>query len=197
MGKTTQFVKVGKLFSGFAFFSFILLTASNTAPTELIISEKDSGKLAIATEVAKNISTPDMNLSSPSLNSTMNSEDSACIVTAPAEIKKNTSFDGTGDCSAVLNDIGTATAVGCTEITATPYVNGVEIDPAIYAFQLGITVVEWRATDPITGNLITDDQLVIISDDEKPMASNPTPINVQCAADVPAPDTSVVTDEAD
>ncbi|SKB73560.1 Por secretion system C-terminal sorting domain-containing protein, partial [Salegentibacter holothuriorum] len=34
-------------------------------------------------------------------------------------------------------------------------------------------------------------------DNEVPTASNPTPINVQCIADVPDPDKTVVTDEAD
>ena len=33
--------------------------------------------------------------------------------------------------------------------------------------------------------------------DVPPTASNPTPINVECSADVPAPNTNVVTDEAD
>jgi gliding motility-associated-like protein len=52
---------------------------------------------------------------------------------------------------------------------------------------------------------ITDDcgnqsfvtQLISIGDAISPSASNPTPINVQCSGDVPAPDPLVVTDETD
>jgi hypothetical protein len=47
------------------------------------------------------------------------------------------------------------------------------------------------------GNSINVVQTITIDDDTDPTASNPAPINVQCASDVPAPDVSVVTDEAD
>jgi hypothetical protein len=46
------------------------------------------------------------------------------------------------------------------------------------------------------GNSINVVQTITIDDDTDPTASNPAPINVQCASDVPAPDVSVVTDEA-
>ncbi|MEM9078333.1 MAG: T9SS type B sorting domain-containing protein [Bacteroidota bacterium] len=38
---------------------------------------------------------------------------------------------------------------------------------------------------------------ITVNDTTDPTASNPLPIDVQCAGDVPAPDTAVVTDEAD
>jgi hypothetical protein len=47
------------------------------------------------------------------------------------------------------------------------------------------------------GNSINVVQTITIDDDTDPTASNPAPINGQCASDVPAPDVSVVTDEAD
>ncbi len=47
------------------------------------------------------------------------------------------------------------------------------------------------------GNSITVSQLIIISDTEAPTASNPPTVNVQCLEDVPAPDSSVVTDASD
>ncbi|XOV68837.1 MAG: CUB domain-containing protein [Fluviicola sp.] len=47
------------------------------------------------------------------------------------------------------------------------------------------------------GNQITVTQIIEVGDAVPPTASNPAPINVQCAADVPAPDPLVVTDEAD
>ena len=37
----------------------------------------------------------------------------------------------------------------------------------------------------------------MVNDDTDPTASNPAPVSVQCMEDVPAPDISVVTDEAD
>ncbi|MGM0666029.1 MAG: gliding motility-associated C-terminal domain-containing protein [Bacteroidota bacterium] len=47
------------------------------------------------------------------------------------------------------------------------------------------------------GNSATCTQTITIDDDIPPTASNPATINVQCPADVPAPDISVVTDAAD
>ena len=47
------------------------------------------------------------------------------------------------------------------------------------------------------GNQITVTQLILITDPFPPTASNPAPIAVQCIGDVPAPDVTVVTDEAD
>ncbi|WP_289024210.1 LamG-like jellyroll fold domain-containing protein [uncultured Salegentibacter sp.] len=47
------------------------------------------------------------------------------------------------------------------------------------------------------GNSINVTQEITVNDTTDPTASNPAPLNVQCAADVPAADTTVVTDEAD
>lgn len=54
----------------------------------------------------------------------------------------------------------------------------------------------YRVTDQC-GNYIDVTQTIIIGDGALPTASNPPPINVQCIADVPAPNPLVVTDEAD
>ncbi|MFG6687678.1 LamG-like jellyroll fold domain-containing protein [Mariniflexile sp. HNIBRBA6329] len=51
--------------------------------------------------------------------------------------------------------------------------------------------------DDGNGNSINVTQTITIDDTTNPTASNPAPINVQCLASVPAPDVSVVTDEAD
>ena len=40
-------------------------------------------------------------------------------------------------------------------------------------------------------------QTITVDDDIDPTASNPAPVTVQCIGDVPAPDITVVTDEAD
>ena len=47
------------------------------------------------------------------------------------------------------------------------------------------------------GNSITVTQTITVDDDIAPTASNPAPLTVQCIADVPAQDITVVTDEAD
>ena len=78
-------------------------------------------------------------------------------------------------------------------------------------YMLGIALVEPRAYIAATRNdvLLFDYYLevtfngctaydtVTVYVDNPPTASNPAPIAVQCAADVPAPDVTVVTDEAD
>ena len=46
-------------------------------------------------------------------------------------------------------------------------------------------------------NQILVTQLITVDDDINPTASNPSPIAVECLGDVPAPDITVVTDEAD
>ncbi len=47
------------------------------------------------------------------------------------------------------------------------------------------------------GNSITVNQTITVHDLTLPTASNPVPISVECLADVPAPDISVVTDASD
>ena len=47
------------------------------------------------------------------------------------------------------------------------------------------------------GNSINVSQVITVNDDILPTASDPSPLQVQCVADVPAPDPLVVTDEDD
>src|SRR6187397_2022570 len=47
------------------------------------------------------------------------------------------------------------------------------------------------------GNSINVTQTITVKDDILPTASNPAPLTVQCIANVPAADITVVTDEAD
>ena len=54
----------------------------------------------------------------------------------------------------------------------------------------------YRVSDAC-GNQTLVTQTITIDDTTAPTASNPPPINVECTADVPAPDITVVTDEAD
>ena len=59
--------------------------------------------------------------------------------------------------------------------------------------QITVTVI---ATDDC-GLMQTEDFTFTITDTRVPTASNPAPVTVECIADVPLPDISVVTDEAD
>jgi surface protein len=60
----------------------------------------------------------------------------------------------------------------------------------------GTTVVTWTFDDG-HGNTSTQLQNVILTDVTAPTASNPNSVTVQCVNDIPSPDPSSVTDEAD
>jgi len=60
----------------------------------------------------------------------------------------------------------------------------------------GTTTITWTYDDG-NGNVITQDQDVVIADITPPTASNPSAVSVECTADIPAVDITVVTDEAD
>ncbi|MGQ7868174.1 HYR domain-containing protein, partial [Sunxiuqinia sp. sy24] len=54
----------------------------------------------------------------------------------------------------------------------------------------------FTATDECT-NSVSTSSTITLTDNVPPTASNPLPINVECAVDLPGPDITVVTDEAD
>src|SRR5204863_173175 len=63
--------------------------------------------------------------------------------------------------------------------------------------QAGTYTNTWITTD-VSGNINRMfTQIITIKDDIPPTASNPAPVTVACIADVPVPDVTVVTDEAD
>ncbi|MGY5849908.1 hypothetical protein ACW6NC_05710, partial [Salegentibacter sp. F14] len=102
-------------------------------------------------------------------------------ITAPDDVNE---VNDPGECHTLKSnlDLGTPTVDGTTN-SAT--------NDAPDSFPLGETIVTWTVTDD-AGNTDTDIQVVTISDNEDPTASNPAPINVQCAAEVPAADPAVV-----
>ena len=59
------------------------------------------------------------------------------------------------------------------------------------------TITRTYSITDACGNFIEVYQLIIIEDDNLPTASNPADINISCNDDIPSPDISVVTDEAD
>ncbi len=59
------------------------------------------------------------------------------------------------------------------------------------------TITRTYSVTDFCGNQTLVYQIITIGDAILPTASNPLPVTVQCSADVPAPDVSVVSDEAD
>ncbi|WP_157893319.1 LamG-like jellyroll fold domain-containing protein, partial [Salegentibacter sediminis] len=113
-------------------------------------------------------------------------DNEAPTITAPADLVIDSD---PGSCDATDVSLGNSTTSDNCGVAS------VEND-APATFPLGETTVTWTVTDN-AGNTNTAAQIITVEDNEKPTASNPAPINVQCAADVPDPDPSVVTDEAD
>ena len=64
------------------------------------------------------------------------------------------------------------------------------------SFPIGVTTNTFEVADA-SGNTAIYSFNVTVLDDENPAASDPAPITVQCATDIPSPDPLVVTDAAD
>jgi len=86
------------------------------------------------------------------------------------------------------------------DVTATDNCDGVTIDfvqtetagdPYSCSWEITITRT-WTATD-VCGNQASCVQTITVEDNEAPIITCPDPITVECAADVPAPNTSLVT----
>jgi len=97
--------------------------------------------------------------------------------------------DVTAQCSVAALTAPTATANCAGTITGTH-------NATLPITTQGTTIVTWTYDDG-DGNVSTQNQNVIIDDITPPTASNPLPATVQCQTDVPLPDVTVVTDEAD
>ena len=79
--------------------------------------------------------------------------------------------------------------------TASPTVAFVS-DSAMVGSNPGVITRTYSVTDEAL-NSINVTQTITVDDTTDPTASDPAAVNVQCSADVPAADISVVTDEAD
>ena len=100
------------------------------------------------------------------------------LIQAPAPITANTSDDGTGNCTTIIN-LGTpATNNNCSVHTFKAYVAATEIDPVTYAFPAGITIVRWEVTDAML-RTASGNQVVTVTDNEKP--------SITCPADQTVP----------
>ncbi len=59
------------------------------------------------------------------------------------------------------------------------------------------TITRTYSVTDACGNILLVTQNIIVNDDIDPTASNPADVNVQCIADIPPSDESIITDEAD
>jgi len=112
------------------------------------------------------------------------------------------------DTSAITNLPFSLVSVGITlaQLQASPGGNGIasdniDIDTITYIdVEAGTCPTEVTRLFTVTdacGNFSTDSQIITIEDTTNPTASNPLPINVECFSAIPAPDVTVVTNEAD
>src|SRR5450756_2834370 len=86
-------------------------------------------------------------------------------ITCPANIITTTSADATGNCTTPAS-LGTpTTADNCSVAGVIAQVGGVTIDPATYAFPIGVTTVNWIVTDG-SGLTANCNQTVTVTDDE-------------------------------
>ncbi len=76
-------------------------------------------------------------------------------------------------------------------------ITGVSVVAFVSDVTAGNVITRTYSVTDAEGNSINVTQTITILDTIDPTASNPAPIAVQCAADVPASDITVVTDEAD
>ncbi|MCJ7446672.1 MAG: DUF2341 domain-containing protein, partial [Bacteroidales bacterium] len=121
-------------------------------------------------------------------------------ITCPGNVVTTTSADGTGNCTTTAA-LGTpTTSDNCSVAGVIVQVGGVTIDPATYAFPIGVTTVTWIVTDA-NGNTANCDQTVTVTDDENPTFTVPPDATVcresDCSYSIDISVTGDVTDEAD
>jgi hypothetical protein len=118
----------------------------------------------------------------------------APTISCPATITANTSNDGTGNCTTIVS-LGTPTVLdNCAtvaNIIITAKVGGVTINPTTYLFGIGTTTVVWTATDQNGNVSLPCNQIVTITDNEKPLVTAPNTIALQCLGELPLAATTI------
>ncbi|WP_159517808.1 beta strand repeat-containing protein, partial [Sunxiuqinia indica] len=113
-------------------------------------------------------------------------------ISCPANITVDTD---PGACEATIT-IGPPT-VNDNCITTTITNDYTNTDNASSTYPIGSTNIVWMVTDAV-GNTSTCTQTIIVQDNESPTASTPENLGpYSCYSDIPTPDISVITDEAD
>ncbi|MFS4481433.1 HYR domain-containing protein, partial [Hyunsoonleella sp. 2307UL5-6] len=98
-------------------------------------------------------------------------------ISCPANITANTSDDAIGNCTTSVS-LGTPTTNdNCSVATVVAQVDGTDIDPATFEFEIGETNVTWIVTDD-SGNTESCTQTITVVDNEDPTITCPDPINV-------------------
>ncbi|MFN8242129.1 MAG: HYR domain-containing protein, partial [Bacteroidales bacterium] len=109
-------------------------------------------------------------------------DDENPTITCPANVVTTTSADATGNCTttAVLGVPTTADNCGVASVIA--QVAGATINPATYAFPVGVTTVTWIVTDN-NGRTANCTQTVTVTDDENPTITCPANVVTTTSAD--------------
>ncbi|MDD3860395.1 MAG: IPT/TIG domain-containing protein, partial [Bacteroidales bacterium] len=92
-----------------------------------------------------------------------------------------------------VNDNTPSGAIYTDQTTETLSISGINAEGTYY-YRLSATSTGEGCNTPVYSNSA---MLTVVFDDENPSASNPNPISIECISDLPTPDISVVTDEAD
>ena len=96
-------------------------------------------------------------------------------ISCPVDILTTTSVDGTGNCTTTAVLGVPTTSDNCGVVSVIAQIGGVTINPATYAFQVGLTTVTWIAADG-SGNTASCSQTVTVTDNEIPSISCPANI---------------------
>ncbi|MDO6761880.1 HYR domain-containing protein, partial [Tamlana sp. 2_MG-2023] len=107
------------------------------------------------------------------------------IASNPSPINVSCSSDVPSADIAVVTDASD----NCTTTPTVAFVSDVE--------SVSGTIIRTYSVTDEAGNSINVEQTITVNDTENPTASNPSPINVSCAGDIPSEDISVVTDASD
>ncbi|RBP32232.1 HYR domain-containing protein, partial [Oceanihabitans sediminis] len=138
------------------------------------------------TEVTYTITDASGNTATCSFNVTVEDNENP-VITCPSDI---TIDSDPGNCDAIVTWTAPTATDNCAGFTVTSSHNPGD------TFPLGTTTVTYTIIDA-SNNATNCSFNITVEDNEAPTASNPEDIIVQCLSDVPEPNITVVTDEAD
>ena len=189
-------------------------TASNPAPvTVQCIGDVPAADITVVTDEADNCGVPVVafvsdvsnGLTCPETITRTYSVTDACsnqiLVTQTITVDDNINPTACNPAAVTVECIGDVPAADITVVTDEADNCGVPVVAFVSDVSDGLTCPEtitrtYSVTDAC-GNQILVTQTITVDDNINPTASNPAPVTVQCIGDVPAPDITVVTDEAD
>ena len=104
------------------------------------------------------------------------------VITCPANVVTTTSADATGNCTTTAALGVPTTSDNCSVASVVAQVSGATINPATYAFPIGVTTVNWIVTDG-SGRTANCNQTVTVTDNEDPVITCPANVVTTTSAD--------------